>query len=52
MCLAKTLQRFATCLLVNNNLRGKLVSLSELPIIFGDSLKTRSVFLLLLILVY
>ena len=38
---AKALRRFATCLLVNNNLRGKLVSLS--PIIFDDNLKTTSV---------
>ena len=35
----------ATCPLVNNNLCGKLVSSSELPIIFDDSLKTTSVFL-------
>ena len=32
---------FATCLLVNNSLWGKLVSLS--PIIFDDNLKTTSV---------
>ena len=37
---AKPLRRFVTCLLVNNNLWGKLVSLS--PIIFDDSLKTTS----------
>ena len=36
----KTLQRFDTCLLVNNNLWGKSVSLS--PIIFDDNLKTTS----------
>ena len=33
---AKALRRFPTCLLVNNNLWGKLVSLS--PIIFNDNL--------------
>ena len=38
---AKALRRFATCLLVNNNLRGKFVSFS--PIIFDDNLKTTSV---------
>ena len=38
---AKALRRFATCLLVNNNLWGKLVSSS--PIIFDDNLKTTSV---------
>ena len=38
---AKALRRFATCLLVNHNLWGKLFSL--LPIIFDDSLKTSSV---------
>ena len=32
--LAKALRRFATCLLVNNNLRGKLVSSSELLILY------------------
>ena len=37
--LAKALRRFATCLLVKNNLCGKLVSSSELPIIFDDNLK-------------
>ena len=41
--LAKALRIFATCLLVNNNLCGKLVSSSELPIIFDDNLKTTSV---------
>ena len=44
---AKTLQRFVTFLLVNNNLRRKLVSSSELPIIFGDSLKTIPVLFLI-----
>ena len=42
---AKTLGRFATYLLLNNNLWGKLVSSSELPIIFDDNLKTTSVLL-------
>ena len=41
--LAKALLRFETCLLVNNNLWGKLVSWFELPIIFDDNLKTTSV---------
>ena len=36
----KALWRFETCLLVNNNLWGKLVSLS--PTIFDDNLKTTS----------
>ena len=35
----KTLRRFVTCLLVNNNSYGKSVSLSELPIPSNDSLK-------------
>ena len=48
--LAKALRRFVTCLLLNNNLRGKLVSSS--PIIFNDNLKTISVFFLLLTLIY
>ena len=43
VCLAKVLRIFATCLLVNNNLCGKLVSSSQLPIIFEDNLKTTSV---------
>ena len=38
---AKALRRFATCLLVNNNIWGKSVSLS--PIIFDDNLNTTSV---------
>ena len=38
---AKTLQRVATCLLVNDNLWEKLVSSS--PILFDDNLKTTSV---------
>ena len=41
--LAKALQRFVTCLLVNNNLCGKLVSSSELPTIFDDNLRNTSV---------
>ena len=40
--LAKALRRFATCLLFNNNLCGKLASSSELPIIFDDNLKITS----------
>ena len=40
---AKALRRFATCLTVNNDLCGKLVSSLELPIIFDDNLKTTSV---------
>ena len=36
----QTLPRFATYLLVNNNLWVKLVSPSELPIIFENNLKT------------
>ena len=39
----KDLQRPATCLPVINNLFGKLVSSSELPIIFHDNLKITSV---------
>ena len=39
----KPLQRFATCLLVNNNSWGKLVLSLELPILFDDGLKTTSV---------
>ena len=37
---AKALRRFAAYLLVNNNLRGKLVS--SWPVIFDDNLKTTS----------
>ena len=37
----RSLPRFATCLFVNNNLYGKLVSTST--IIFDDNLKTTSV---------
>ena len=40
---AKASQRFATCLLDNINLCGKLIESSELPIIFDDNLKTTSV---------
>ena len=39
----KALRRFTTCVLVNNNLRRKLVSSLELPVIFDDYLKTASV---------
>ena len=38
---SKTIRRFATCLLINNNLRRKFVSSS--PTIFDDNLKTISV---------
>ena len=38
----KPSQRFAPCLLVDTNLWGKWVSLSELRIIFDDNLKTTS----------
>ena len=41
--LAKALRVFATFLLVNNNLCGKLASSSGLPIIFDDNLKNTSV---------
>ena len=50
--LAKALLRFATCLLVNNNSRGKLVSLSESPIIFDGNLKTTSVSFFIADLIY
>ena len=40
---AKALLRFVTCLLVNNNLWGKLVSSSKLSTIFDYNLKTTSV---------
>ena len=39
---AKALQKFATCLSVNNYLCGKLVLPLELPIIFDNNLKTTS----------
>ena len=41
--LQKALRRFTTFLLIKNNFWGKLVSSSELPIIFCDNLKTASV---------
>ena len=41
--LAKALRRFATGLLVNNELRGKVVSSTQLPIIFDDNLKIISI---------
>ena len=44
---AKALRRIAACLLVNNNLCGKLVSSSKLPIIFDDSLKITFVLFLI-----
>ena len=40
---AKTLRRFATCLLVNENSCGKFILSSESPVIFVDNLKTTSV---------
>ena len=40
---ARALQRFGTCLLINNTLCGKLVSSLELPIIFDDNFKTTSI---------
>ena len=40
---AKVFCRFKTCILVNNNLWQKVVSSSELPIIFEDNIKTTSV---------
>ena len=43
MQLAKALRRFATFLLVKNHLWEKLVSSSELSIIFDDRLRTTSV---------
>ena len=33
---AKALQSLETCASVNNNLRGKLVSLLEIPIVFDE----------------
>ena len=41
---AKTLRRFAVCLLVNNNSCGKLVSSLKLAMVFDNNLKTNSVF--------
>ena len=41
--LAKTLRRFPTSLLANNNLWGKLVAWPEFPIISDDTVKTKSV---------
>ena len=40
---AKALQRFAACLLVNNNSCGKLASSLELPVILDDNLENTSV---------
>ena len=41
--LAKDLRRFEACPSVNNNLCGKSVSWSELPMIFDDNLKFTAV---------
>ena len=41
--ICKSFTKFATCLLDNDNLWGKLVSPLKLPIIFDDNLKTTSV---------
>ena len=46
----KAVRRFATCLLVNNNLWGQLVSLS--PITFDDNLKILQFYFLLQTLTY
>ena len=40
---AEALQGFETCILVNNNLRGKLFLLSELPTRFDERFKVTSV---------
>ena len=50
--LSNAFLRLKFCLLVNNNLLGKLVSSSELPTILDDNLKTTSVPFLLQILIY
>ena len=50
--LAKALQIFAACVLVNDNLCGKLASSSECPIIFDNNFKITSVLFLLQILIY
>ena len=49
---AKILRRFWTCLLVNRNLREKLVSSSKLPTIFDDSPRTTPFSFLLQTLLY
>ena len=41
--IVKALQKFAACLLFNDNVCGKLVSSSDLPITFDNNLKTTSV---------
>ena len=45
---AKTLRIFETCVLVNNNLCGKLVLSLELPIKFDEKFKVTSVLFFLL----
>ena len=45
--LAKTLRSFENCVLVDNNLCGKLFSSLELPSTFHESLKVTSVPLLI-----
>ena len=49
---AKALQKFAICLLVNNNLDEKLVSSAELPSCLMIVLKSLHFYFLLLILIY
>ena len=49
---AKALQKFAICLLVNNNLDEKLVSSAELPSCLMLVLKSLHFYFLLLILIY
>ena len=49
---AKALQRLVNCLLVSNSLRGNLVSLLELLIIFDDNLKVVLVYFLFLTFLY
>ena len=44
---AKSLQIFETCILVNNNLCGKLVSSLELPMKFDERFKVTSILFLL-----
>ena len=44
---AKDLRSFETCVLVNNNLRGKLLSSLESPTIFDEIFKVASVALFL-----
>ena len=49
---AKALQKFAICLLVNNNLDEKLVSSAELPSCLMIVLKSLHFYFLLLFLIY